>query len=245
MSDDHHLLLVEDEPVTRRRMAEYFRNEGFVVSEATCGSDMKRMLGDRHVDLVLLDINLPGEDGLSLARKLRETEDVAIIMVTGRDEDIDRIIGLEVGADDYVTKPFNPRELLARVKNVLRRTRENPTLPGDESGQRIFSGWCLDLEKRMLLDSDRNPVELTRAEFDLLSILSRSPNRTFSRDHLMPKIARREWTPEDRTIDVLIRRLRQKIELDPAAPELIQTIHGEGYKFVAEVQSCQTIGGTP
>lgn len=238
MTDDLHLLLVEDEPVTRRRMAEYFRNEGFIVSEATCGSDMKRMLGDRHVDLVLLDINLPGEDGLSLARKLRVTEDVAIIMVTGRDEDIDRIIGLEVGADDYVTKPFHPRELLARVKNVLRRTRENPTSHGDESGQRMFSGWCLDLDKRMLLDLDQNPVELTRAEFDLLSILCRFPNQTLSRDHLMPKIAHRGWTPEDRTIDVLIRRLRQKIELDPAAPELIQTIHGEGYQFVAKVQSC-------
>ena len=245
MTDSFHLLLVEDDPVTRRRMAEYFRNEGFIVREAAHGAEMTRMLAERRVDLVLLDINLPGEDGLSLARKLRVSGDVAIIMVTGRDDDIDRIVGLEVGADDYVTKPFNPRELLARVKTVLRRTRDHANVTGDESGRRLFSGWCLDLDHRRLHDERDSAVELTWAEFDLLAILCRFPNRTLTRDYLMPRVAHREWTPEDRTIDVLVRRLRQKIEINPADPALIRTVHGEGYRFVAVVEHRSGLDGMP
>ena len=234
--DKCHLLLVEDEPVTRRRMAEYFRKEGFLVSEAADGPDMYRMLGDRRIDLVLLDLNLPGEDGLSLARKLRVTDDVAVIMVTGRVEDIDRIVGLEIGADDYVTKPFHPRELLARVKNVLRRTRGHLAGNANESGCRRFSGWFVDLDRRRLANPDSEAVELTRAEFDLLVIFLSEPGRTHSRDRLMPRVAHREWSPRDRTIDVLVRRLRQKLEHDPAAPQMIQTVHGEGYQFTARVE---------
>ena len=235
MSLNSHLLLVEDEPVTRRRMAEYFRNEGFVVSEASDGNDMRRMLTGRHVDLVLLDINLPGEDGLSLARSLRVMEGVAIIMVTSRDGDVDRIVGLEIGADDYVTKPFNPRELLARVKNVLRRTRESAILP-ERSGRRRFSGWLLDLDHRNLFRPGGDSVELTRAEFNLLTFFVHESGRTQSREKLMPLVAHREWSPQDRTIDVLVRRLRQKLEDDPANPEIIETVHGKGYRFSVDVE---------
>lgn len=234
MSHSSHLLLVEDEPVTRRRMAEYFRNEGFLVSEAEDGSDMRRMLTGKNIDLVLLDLNLPGEDGLSLARNLRVMEDVAIIMVTGRNDDDDRIVGLEIGADDYVTKPFNPRELLARVKNVLRRTRD----PGNAvaiTGSFSFAGWNLDLSVRELIAPDGATVELTRAELDLLAIFIRESSRTHSREKLMPRVAHREWTPEDRTIDVLVRRLRQKLEKDAGNPQMIQTVHGVGYRFCEEV----------
>ncbi|MFT5110804.1 MAG: two-component system torCAD operon response regulator TorR [Parasphingorhabdus sp.] len=235
MSLNCHLLLVEDEPVTRRRMAEYFRNEGFLVSEATDGNDMRRMLSGRKIDLVLLDLNLPGEDGLSLARSLRVVEDIAIIMVTGRNDDVDRIVGLEIGADDYVTKPFNPRELLARVKNVLRRTREqNNSI--EATGTWCFSGWTLNLELRQLTKPDGQLVELTRSELDLLSIFVRESNRTQSRERLMPRVAHREWSPQDRTIDVLVRRLRKKLEDDPANPQVIQTIHGEGYRFGVDVK---------
>jgi two-component system torCAD operon response regulator TorR len=234
MPENCHLLLVEDDPVTRRRMAEYFRNEGFLVSEAQNGSDMRRMLGDRNVDLVLLDLNLPGEDGLSLARRLRVTDDVAIIMVTGRDEDVDRIVGLEVGADDYVTKPFHPRELLARVKNVLRRTHDRSS-PITGSGCRRFAGWVLDLDQRRLTSAAGEPMELTRAEFDLLTLFVSEPERMFSRDWLLPRVAHREWSPQDRTIDVLVRRLRQKLEQDAKAPQIIRTVHGEGYRFAVRV----------
>jgi len=231
-----HLLLVEDDPVTRRRMSEYFRREDFLVSEAGDGAAMQRILGERRVDLVLLDINLPGEDGLSLARMLRVTEDVAIIMVTGRDEEIDRIVGLEIGADDYVTKPFHPRELLARVKNVLRRTRDGsgPASPKFDSME--FEGWRLDLETRRLTNPSGEDAELTRAELDLLAVLVSEAGRTLSRDRLMPRVTRREWSPEDRTIDVLVRRLRRKLESDPSSPRLIQTVHGEGYQFTAAVR---------
>jgi two-component system, OmpR family, torCAD operon response regulator TorR len=235
MSDSYHLLLVEDEPVTRRRMAEYFRSENFVVSEAVNGADMRRMLTDRRVDLVLLDINLPGEDGLSLARTLRVTDEVAIIMVTGRDEDIDRIVGLEVGADDYVTKPFHPRELLARVKNVLRRTHDNVGPADSEVGQCWFDDWCLSFDEHHLKNPAGEVVNLTRAEYELLSILVTSPGRILSRDRLMPRVAHRDWQPKDRTIDVLVRRLRAKLQPTEQSPELIRTVHGEGYQFVGKI----------
>lgn len=236
MFDGLHLLLVEDEPITRRRMAGYLRKEGFLVSEASHGGEMMRTLNKCRVDLILLDINLPGEDGLSLARKLRITGKIAIIIVTGRNEDIDRITGLEVGADDYMTKPFHPRELLARFKNVLRRTHESPSVAGEETGQRFFAGWYLDFDNRQLTAPNQTMIDLTRAEFDLLGILCRFPNQMLSREHLMPRVVQRKWMPQDRTIDVLVRRLRQKIEIDPANPDIIRTVHGEGYQFVAVVQ---------
>ncbi len=233
MEDGAHILVVEDDPVTRAKLAGYFESEGYRVSEAADGEAMWPLLADGGVDLVLLDINLPGEDGLFLTRQLRSRYDFGIILVTGRTDDVDRIVGLEVGADDYVTKPFNQRELLARVKNLLRRTAAAARA---EEGPRRFGPWRFDLERRRLSGPDDAKVALTRAEFELLSALVRHPGTVMSRDRLLSQVTHRHWDPSDRTIDVLVRRLRKKIERDPKTPELILTAHGEGYLFAAEVR---------
>lgn len=227
-----HILVVEDDPVTRAKLVGYFESEGYQVSEAEDGQAMWPLVSDRAVDLVLLDINLPGEDGLFLTRELRARFDFGIILVTGRTDDVDRIVGLEVGADDYVTKPFNQRELLARVKNLLRRTA---SAQREEEGPKRFGEWQFDLRCRRLSDADDCAVALTRAEFELLSAFVSHPGVVMSRDRLLNQVTHRNWDPLDRTIDVLVRRLRQKLERDPKAPELIVTAHGEGYLFAAEV----------
>ncbi len=227
-----HILVVEDDPVTRAKLVGYFESEGYRVSEAEDGQAMWPLVSDRSVDLVLLDINLPGEDGLFLTRELRARFDFGIILVTGRTDDVDRIVGLEVGADDYVTKPFNQRELLARVKNLLRRTA---AIERSGDGPKRFGAWQFDLKCRRLSDADNCAVPLTRAEFELLSAFVCHPGVVMSRDRLLNQVTHRNWDPNDRTIDVLVRRLRQKLERDPKAPEFIVTAHGEGYLFAAEV----------
>ena len=229
---DAHILVVEDDPVTRAKLAGYFESEGYRVSEAEDGQSMWPLLSGQPVDLVLLDINLPGEDGLFLTRQLRARFDFGIILVTGRTDDVDRIVGLEIGADDYVTKPFNQRELLARVKNLLRRAAAAE--PSGE-GPKRFGAWQFDMQCRRLSDADDCAVPLTRAEFELLSAFVCHPGVVMSRDRLLSQVTHRNWDPNDRTIDVLVRRLRKKIEADPKAPEIIVTAHGEGYLFAAEV----------
>ena len=229
---DAHILIVEDDPVTRAKLAGYFESEGYRISEAEDGQAMWPLLSGRKVDLVLLDINLPGEDGLYLTRQLRARFDFGIILVTGRTDDVDRIVGLEVGADDYVTKPFNQRELLARVKNLLRRATVSQ--PPEEEAKR-FAGWVFDLQRRKLSGADDIPVVLTRAEYELLSALVRHPGVVMTRERLLTQVTHRTWDPNDRTIDVLVRRLRKKIERDPQVPDIIITVHGEGYLFAAEV----------
>lgn len=228
-----HILVVEDEPVTRTKLAGYFEAEGYRVSEAVNGDEMWRRLADAAIDLILLDINLPGEDGLYLTRRLGARFDGGIILVTGRTDEVDRIVGLEVGADDYVTKPFNQRELLARVKNLLRRTvvsrRAEPNVVR-------FGEWCFDLQRRRLAAADERVVPLTRAEYELLAAFVRHPGEVMNRDRLLSHVKHRTWDPSDRTIDVLVRRLRGKIERDPKTPELIVTAHGEGYLFAAETR---------
>ena len=230
--DSTHVLIVEDDEVARTKLAGYLETAGHRVSEAVDGQQMRQVMASDSVDLVLLDINLPGEDGLDLTRFIRGSYDVGIILVTGRTDDVDRIVGLEIGADDYVTKPFNPRELLARVKTLLRRTTVRaPT--GSET--KTFSGWRFDIRSRRLESPTGDKVALTRAEFELLNALVARPGTVLSRERLLACITHRSWDPGDRTVDVLVRRLRKKLELDPKSPEFIITAHGEGYMFAADV----------
>lgn len=226
------LLIVDDDLVTQARLNAYFSQEGYRTLLAGDGDALWQRLSCNAVDVVLLDVNLPGQDGLSLARDLRARDDaIGIILVTSRTDDIDKVVGLEVGADDYVTKPFNPRELLARVKSLLRRTRD-PRSPSEDVFR--FAGWTLNLPKRRLTDANGHEVVLTRGEFELISLLVRHAGESLNRDRLSRAISGREWDPNDRTIDVLVRRLRTKID-DPAQAEsFIATVRGEGYRFAVD-----------
>lgn len=227
-----HIVIVEDDPVTRAKLAAYFNTAGYRVSEAEDGEAMREIIAASPADLLMIDIQLPGEDGLRLTREQRERSEVGIILVTGRSDTIDRIVGLEVGADDYVTKPFDQRELLARVKNLLRRVQK--TMPNEASASvRRFQGWTLDLSLRTLAGKDKAFVDLTRAEFKALALLAANPGKVLSRDRLLREISRRDWDPSDRTVDVVIRRLRHKLGDDSKHPRLIITSHGEGYLFAA------------
>jgi two-component system torCAD operon response regulator TorR len=229
-----HIVIVEDDRVTRTKLAAYFLAEGYRVSEAEDGTQMHEILRQRPGDLLMLDINLPGQDGLQLTREQRERSEIGIILVTGRTDTVDRIVGLEMGADDYVTKPFDQRELLARVKNLLRRVKRSQ---GDGEGKplRRFLGWKLDASGRTLQDPDGRFVDLTRAEFKALAFLSANPGQVMSRDRLLHEIAHRDWDPADRTVDVVVRRLRQKLGDDSRHPRIIVTSHGEGYMFAAKL----------
>ena len=228
------LVVVDDDLVTQARLSAYFTQEGYRVLLAGDGEVFWQALAANAVDLVLLDINLPGQDGLSLARDLRaRNASIGIILVTSRTDDIDKIVGLEVGADDYVTKPFNPRELLARVKSLLRRTGEARVAHEEILA---FAGWSLNLPQRRLCDSEGREVVLTRGEFELLALLARHPTEVMSRDRLSRAVSGRDWDPQDRTIDVLVRRLRAKIDVNAEAESLILTVRGEGYRLAAEVR---------
>ncbi|MGI9301681.1 MAG: two-component system response regulator TorR [Gammaproteobacteria bacterium] len=229
----NHILVVEDEAVTRTRITAYFEAEGYQVSQSEDGANVRRIVSESNIDVVLLDINLPRNDGLLLARELRENTDVGIILVTARSDDVDKIVGLEIGADDYVTKPFNPRELLARVKSLIRRTQAEQQAP-DRQRLRSFSGWSLDVVRRCLISSDEQSVPLTRGEFELLSAFLDHPNETLHRERLMDRVTHRSWNPNDRIIDVLVRRLRNKIEKNPHEPAIIITVYGEGYMLASD-----------
>ena len=231
-ADSTHVLIVEDDEVARTKLAGYLESAGHRVSEAVNGHELRQVMLSDPVDLVLLDINLPGEDGLDLTRFIRASSDVGIILVTGRTDDVDRIVGLEIGADDYITKPFNPRELLARIKTLLRRTTARATSVSETWS---FSGWRFDPRSRRLVSPEGDRVALTRAEFELLNALIAHPGTVLTRERLLGCITHRSWDPGDRTVDVLVRRLRQKLEADSQSPELIITVHGEGYMFAAEV----------
>ena len=187
-------------------------------------------------DLVVLDLRLQaGEDGLSLARQLREESDIALIMLTGRGDWVDKVVGLEIGADDYVTKPFEPRELLARIRSVLRRVAHSQSVAVEsENGKEVirFEGWALDLDRRMLTSEGGMTVELTSYEFELLAVLASRPGRVLSRSQILELVANRRWDPDDRSIDVLIGKLRHKLREDSRSPRLIKTVRGVGYMFV-------------
>lgn len=230
-----HIVIVEDDPVTRAKLAAYFTAVGYRVSEAEDGDQMREILAERPADLLMIDIQLPGEDGLQLTREQRERSEVGIILVTGRTDTVDRIVGLELGADDYVTKPFDQRELLARVKNLLRRVRRAGAV-AEIGAVRRFLGWTLDLGSRSLRDGTGEFTDLTRAEFKALALLSANPGKVLSRDRLLHEIAHRDWDPSDRTVDVVVRRLRQKLGDDSRHPRIIVTSHGEGYLFAASLK---------
>ncbi len=239
--NDKHILVVEDEAITRAKLVGYFQHAGYRVSEAENKTQMNVVLEKHHIDLVMLDINLPDEDGLMITRNLRSHSNIGIVLVTGRTDSIDKIIGLEMGADDYVTKPFELRELLVRVKNILWRislTEQNPAAAAEleEEDDDLFRfGQCVfDIPKRKLLKNNI-PVKLTKAEYDILVAFVANPSRVLSRDRLLNLIEHRVDAPNDRTIDVLVRRLRNKIEDNPKDPQIFTTIHGEGYLFAADV----------
>ena len=229
-------MVVDDDPVVRQLMEDYFSQHGFAVRQAASSDEARRLLAGARPDLVFVDIGLPGEDGLSLARHIREQFDLPIVMVSGAGEALDRIVGLEIGADDYVTKPFEPRELLARVKGILRRYQRVPDALAAPSTQRLpIPGFELDLDARRVFATRGGELTLTRMEFDLLQVLATHPNRVLSRDQLLNLTQNRDWDPYDRSIDISIARLRRKLG-DPAeGPGMIRTIRGVGYMFVPDV----------
>ncbi|MFD2740298.1 response regulator [Sulfitobacter aestuarii] len=229
----HQILIVEDEPVTRSTLASYLQAQGYEVYEAASAAEAEHLLAGAEIDLLIVDINLEGKDGLEITREQRARSELGIILLTGRSDDVDRIVGLELGADDYVCKPFNRRELLARIKNLLRRTADIRRL----SRRAVrFGDFTFDSASRRLQDGTGDTVPLTRAEFELLNTLVVRAREVLSRDYLMGCVTHRQFGTNPRTVDVLIRRLRAKIEEDPAAPRFITTVHGEGYVFTAPLE---------
>jgi two-component system, OmpR family, response regulator len=227
------ILIVDDDRDVRESMGEYLQGHGYEVALAEGGEAMRKAFAAGAPDVVLLDLNLPGEDGLSLARWLRAEHDVAIIMVTAAGEVVDRVVGLEVGADDYLAKPFDPRELRARLKSVLRRSRGAGKAAAKAAGKRVKVGRCtLDLQTHQLFAADGEELPLTGMEFDLLRVFAERPNQVLSRDQLLTHTRNREWEPFDRSIDIRIARLRKKIEANPEKPRVLKTVRGAGYIFI-------------
>jgi two-component system phosphate regulon response regulator OmpR len=236
-----HILVVDDDPKVRNMLLRYFTDEGYHVMLAESGAAMRAALDRDPTDIVLLDLVLPGEDGFALAREIRARHTIGIIMLTGRGDMIDRVVGLEVGADDYITKPFYLREVHARVKSVLRRLQP-AARPAEASSSPppeqiiCFDGWRLNLDRRQLLAPDGQDVVLTTGEFDLLSVFVAHANRVLDRDRLMDLTRGRQWEAFDRTIDAQVARLRRKLESDPKHPALIKSVRGVGYVFTGGVE---------
>jgi two-component system OmpR family response regulator len=244
MSYQPHVLIVDDEARIRAMLRRYLVDEGFKVSDTGDGADMRAVLEREAIDLVLLDLMMPGEDGLSLARYIRQHSEIPIIMLTGKGDLIDRVVGLETGADDYITKPFELREVLARIRTVMRRSgsRVTPAAPVPDRAAEakasevlVFAGWRLDLVRRELRRQTDELVPLTSGEFELLCAFARHPNRVLNRDQLIDLVKGREWAAYDRGVDTQVMRLRKKIEPDPSNPSLIKTVRGGGYVFAAAV----------
>ncbi|MDE2017037.1 MAG: response regulator [Hyphomicrobiales bacterium] len=233
-----HVLVVDDHREIRDLLARYLAKNGLRVTTADGGGEMRAALRVGAVDLVVLDVMMPGEDGLSLCRWLRSQGDVPIVLLTAVSEETDRIVGLELGADDYVTKPFNPRELLARIRAILRRASVAPKpADGDGAGRFAFAGWTLDARRRSLFGADGKEAPLGAAEFRLLLALVSRPGAVMTRDQLLDVTAGRAANPFDRSIDNLVSRLRRRIEPDPQRPSLVKTVRGDGYVFAAEVEA--------
>jgi two-component system OmpR family response regulator len=232
-----HILVVDDQKEICEVVQQYLSSEGYRVSVAHEGAGMRKIMAQDPAELVILDLMLPGEDGLTLARQLREDSTIGIIILTGRSETVDRIIGLEMGADDYLPKPFHLRELLARVKSVLRRasSRAQSEKPASARTRARFAGWHLDLATRELVSPEGGEVRLTTGEFDLLAAFVNNANQVLSRDRLLDLARNREAGPFDRTIDVQVGRLRRKLEPDPEKPTIIKTVRGTGYIFTPSV----------
>lgn len=235
MQGQKHIVVVDDEPGIRETIQEYLELHDYRVTAAGGGEELRRAVDGNSVDLVLLDIRMPGEDGLSLARFLRAEKQVGIIMLTAAGEVVDRIVGLEMGADDYLAKPVDLRELLARIKAVLRRSERAPSQdaaePVEDARLARFGRFTLNLDSHKLLDDNGRDVALTGMEFDLLKAFADNPNRVLTRDQLLNLAHNRDWEPFDRSIDIRIARIRRKIEGDPAKPQVIKTVRGAGYLY--------------
>ena len=230
MNSSPKLLVVDDDPELRELTQAYLVKNGFIVNTVETSVGMDEFLATNDVDLLILDLMLPGEHGLAIAKRLKKKKDLPIIIVSAQGEDIDRIVGLEIGADDYLPKPFNPRELLARIRAVLRRSSGKLEEKEIESSRLVFNDFELDLNAHSLSRGGEK-VSLTSGEFDLLALLAANPNRVLHRDTILDKLTGAERSPFDRSIDVRVTRLRGKLESDPSKPELIKTIWGKGYMF--------------
>lgn len=230
-TDRTRLLVVDDEPELRALLKSYLSKEGYDVEAVEDGNTMEQHLAGHEVDLVILDLMLPGEDGLSIGRRLRQQKNLPIIILSARGDELDRIVGLEMGADDYLTKPFSPRELLARIRSVLRRCKESAHNHSDDGNAPItFGPFSLDIRKHTLTRNGEN-VPLTTGEFTLLHIFLKNPNRVLNRNLLLEMTKGYDYSPMDRSIDVCVGRLRRKIELDPSEPSFLRTVWGAGYIF--------------
>lgn len=249
MSTEVNVLVVDDDPDIRELLSDYLEDNGFVVNTAIDADSMKQSIEETVPDVVLMDVGLPGEDGLSLTRYLRERLDIGVIVISGAGDTVDRIVGLEVGADDYIAKPFDPRELRARIKSVVRRyQRETPAASDDaetsaqSEGEKVKLGsTILNLQTRQLCNLENEEIPLTAMEFDLLKTFIDRPNRPLSRDQLLNITHNRDWDPYDRSIDIRITRIRRKIENDPNKPLLIRTVRGVGYMFVPPKVTTETV----
>jgi two-component system phosphate regulon response regulator OmpR len=228
------VFIVDDDVDVRGMVADYLSRDGYDIRPCGSGEELTQELSSGRADLILLDVQLPGEDGITIARRLRADWDTPIIMLTGRDDIVDRVVGLEIGADDYVTKPFDLRELRARVRAVMRRAGvDRPKTAPHVNGNTVcFGKVCLDLDRRALFDEGGAEVKLTATEFDLLSAFARAPNRVLSREFLLDTAPARDRESFDRAIDIRITRIRQKVEVEPAKPQVIRTIRNVGYMFV-------------
>jgi two-component system OmpR family response regulator len=230
-----HILVVDDSADIREPLARYLAKSGLRVSKAGGGGEMRRILKTNAIDLIVLDIMMPGEDGLTLCRMVRETTEIPVILLTALSEETDRVVGLEIGADDYVVKPFNPRELLARIRAVLRRSHALPKGPASEAKRIRFDRWTLDVPRRELAGADGVAVALSTAEFRLLTVFLERKGMVLSRDQLLDLTSGRTLEPFERSIDNQVSRLRKKIELDPKNPAIIKTVWGGGYVLAADV----------
>ncbi len=235
-SPSDHIVVVDDDADIRMSLATYLRKHGFRVSVAANGEELNQILSTARVDLLVLDIMLPGDDGLSICKRVQETRQLPIVFLTALTEDIDRIVGLELGADDYVTKPFNPRELLARIKSVIRRSRMLPSKRLQTKGVVRFDRWQFDISRKEILGPDGVAVRLSSGEHLVLVSLIEHARTTLSRDQLLDLTKGREAQLFDRSIDNVVSRLRRKIEVDPTKPEIIQTQWGDGYVFMADLE---------
>jgi DNA-binding response OmpR family regulator len=237
MTSFPHVLVLDDEPAIGELIRNYLTRHGLRVSVTPDGEGMRRTMREDPVDVVLLDLGLPGEDGLSLTRHIRAHSNVGVIIVTGSGESVDRIVSLELGADDFVSKPFDLRELLARIRSVLRRTASGakPAAPERQPGY-VFAGWNLEAQSRRLFGPDGAEVALTTGEYDLLKVFVDNPNRVLSRDRLLQETRNRDAGPFDRAVDMQVGRLRRKIEVDADNPVLIKSIRGAGYIFTPAVE---------
>ncbi|MDH2924248.1 two-component system aerobic respiration control protein ArcA [Nicoletella semolina] len=233
------ILIVEDEAVTRQTLKSVFEAEGYDIVEASDGIEMHQILEQKEINLVIMDINLPGKNGLMLARELRENTNIPLMFLTGRDNEVDKILGLEIGADDYITKPFNPRELTIRARNLLQRTMQEKSKLFPEVSQvesYRFNGWVLDVNSRSLISPEGDITKLPRSEFRALQHFCENPGKIQTREDLLKRMTGRSLRAHDRTVDVTIRRIRKHFEEHANTPEIIVTIHGEGYRFCGELE---------